>query len=292
MSKKHDLKYVKELFLSFGCEFLDDFYGGVSFLHKYKCRCGNINCKKSVNNLKLSWRCKRCRYEASSNSKRYSLEEIKKYFADRGCVFLDDWYKDNINLHNYICECGKQGMIRFCNFYKGKRCTDCAGNTKLNFENIKKMFEDAGCKLLSDKYEGALKPLKYICVCGCEANGYVRHFRNGRRCYNCNPVFNRISPSYLYLVSNSHMLKIGIYNEDSRRLKEHKVNLNFDLLDLIGPIKGTDAELIENTILECLDIKKISRGKSLFNKPFDGYTECWLKKDLNVSSIQELWDAL
>jgi len=176
MTAKHELAYVKKLFEQEQCIFLDDYFKGVNFAHNYKCRCGK-HYKKSVSSLKQSWRCKECRYKSTADKNRYTLDEVKKYFSDRGCEFLDDWYINNRKLHNYRCKCGRTGKIRFCNFFKGKRCTKCAGNTKLKYDDVKKMFEDAGCKLISTEYKGALSPLQYICNCGTLANGYVRHFR-------------------------------------------------------------------------------------------------------------------
>ena len=291
MTAKHELAYVKKLFEQEQCIFLDDYFKGVNFAHNYKCRCGK-HYKKSVSSLKQSWRCKECRYKSTADKNRYTLDEVKKYFSDRGCEFLDDWYINNRKLHNYRCKCGRTGKIRFCNFFKGKRCTKCAGNTKLKYDDVKKMFEDAGCKLISTEYKGALSPLQYICNCGTLANGYVRHFRKGRRCYNCSPTFDRTKQSFLYLIANEDCFKIGIYNEGSQRLREHNKKKGFRLVEEIGPILGYYAENIEETILKCLDAKGISRGERIFNEYFSGYTEAWLAKDFHVDSIADLWDRL
>jgi hypothetical protein len=64
------------------------------------------------------------------------------------------------------------------------------------------------------------------------------------------------------------------------------------LLDQIGPLSGHFVESMEKTILNCLDMKGIARGKVLFKEKFDGYTECWRKDDFCVSSLRELWEKL
>lgn len=56
---------------------------------------------------------------------------------------------------------------------------------KLNFEYVKKYFEDHGCQLLEDKYFNNRMLMRYTCCCGNESKIKWTHFKNGVRCKRC-----------------------------------------------------------------------------------------------------------
>lgn len=56
---------------------------------------------------------------------------------------------------------------------------------KLEFEYVKKYFEDNGCILLSSSYEGCATKLDYICNCGQKASMRWSSFYDGERCWVC-----------------------------------------------------------------------------------------------------------
>jgi len=49
------------------------------------------------------------------------------------------------------------------------------------FVEIPKIFEENGCKLISDKYISNDKKLKYICECGRESEITLANFFNGSK---------------------------------------------------------------------------------------------------------------
>lgn len=59
---------------------------------------------------------------------RLTYEFVKNKFAERGCVLLSTTYKNNMQLLDYICQCGKQNKMRYVNFAKGKLCRECGVN--------------------------------------------------------------------------------------------------------------------------------------------------------------------
>jgi hypothetical protein len=61
---------------------------------------------------------------------------------------------------------------------------------RLEYDFVKKFFEDNGCKLLSTEYKNARTHLDYICSCGNKAKIVFCSFRAGNRCRKCG---NRIS---------------------------------------------------------------------------------------------------
>lgn len=56
---------------------------------------------------------------------------------------------------------------------------------KYSSEDVKKIFNDAGCTLLSTEYKNNKTPMKYICNCGQENVISLYSFSMGRRCKEC-----------------------------------------------------------------------------------------------------------
>lgn len=56
---------------------------------------------------------------------------------------------------------------------------------RYSIEEVRKIFEDNGCKLLSESYENEKQKLDYICSCGVQSITKLRYFNIGRRCQKC-----------------------------------------------------------------------------------------------------------
>jgi len=59
---------------------------------------------------------------------------------------------------------------------------------RFDYESIKKVFEENGCKLLSTEYKNARTHLEYECSCGNRASIIYDSFRRGHRCRKCGTV--------------------------------------------------------------------------------------------------------
>lgn len=59
------------------------------------------------------------------------------------------------------------------------------GGRRRTFEEVRMVFEEAGCELLSEKYVNNSTPLSYVCECGNEALITFKMFLKGQRCYSC-----------------------------------------------------------------------------------------------------------
>lgn len=57
---------------------------------------------------------------------RLTYEFVKSKFDERGCALITTEYKNNQQLLDYICKCGKPHKMRFMNFKKGRNCKNCA----------------------------------------------------------------------------------------------------------------------------------------------------------------------
>lgn len=59
------------------------------------------------------------------------------------------------------------------------------GAPSLSYEEVKYLFEEKGCALISETYENNRKKLKYICICGQVSETSLKSFRQSGRCREC-----------------------------------------------------------------------------------------------------------
>jgi hypothetical protein len=97
------------------------------------------------------------------------------------------------------------------------------------------------------------------------------------------------SDSYLYLLEQNEweMYQIGITNVPEVRLGKHR-RLNWELIEIRGPIDGQLARELEKSILEMLRTKGADLGNIHIAGKFDGYSEAWSKSTFEVRTIKEL----
>jgi hypothetical protein len=232
-------------------------------------------------------------YRTCASGKRvpWTLDLVKQYFAEHGCEYLDDWFDKVLDKHNFRCRCGREDVIDLHHFRRHKRCGRCGKTRKLTLEEAKSNVRSVGGELLATEWINSWTDYDFICVCGKPYRCRYSNFMSGKRCCRGTGGFKRNKPSYLYLLTYNDLLKVGMYNEGTRRIQDHAI-YGWKLIDQMGPIMGRDIENIETTVFQMFRMKNIPLGEDAGLEKFDGYTECWLKKDLNVSSIQELWENL
>ena len=118
------------------------------------------------------------------------------------------------------------------------------------------------------------------------------NFNRGHRCSGCAEYgFSNSKPSYFYLISRPNQYKVGIYNEGSERLVQHRRN-GWRLLEQVGPLCGSVVSELENVVVRGIRDKGILMGSEAFVEEFDGWTESWQAVDLEVSSLSELFSYL
>ena len=285
-NKKKTLEEVKVIFAEGGCEFLDDSYIGNKHSHNYRCGCGR-EAKIRLGNFKRGQRCSDC-----GGNKKKTLEEVKVIFINGGCEFLDDSYIGHKHSHNYRCLCGRESKISLDSFKQGSRCSDCGGTKKKTLEEVKVIFINGGCEFLDDSYVSNKRPHNYRCSCGREAKICLKDFNSGQRCSGCAGYgFKNSKPSYFYLISRPNQYKVGIYNEGSDRLVQHRRN-GWEIIQEIGPFCGHEIKNLETKVLRSLKSKGIPMGRDAFKEEFDGFSESWQTVDLEISNLSELFSYL
>jgi hypothetical protein len=119
---KRTTEQVAEYFKEQGCELLDDYFGCMQPMD-YKCSCGNYG-TTTWNNFTKGKRCGKCAKQGLC--KKLSLNDAKKLFSDRQCVFLDDEFKGVHHSHNYTCKCGRNAKISLAAFHhQNQYCRQC-----------------------------------------------------------------------------------------------------------------------------------------------------------------------
>jgi Zn finger protein HypA/HybF involved in hydrogenase expression len=253
---------------------------------EFKCHKCNENHSGYYSNIKRG-------YRSCASGKRivWTLEKVKAYFAKYGCVFLDDWFDNVLDKHNFKCKCGRLDKIDLHHFKRHKRCGKCGKTRKLTIEEAKSNIRSKGGELLATEWINTWADYDFICVCGNPYRCRYNNFMSGKRCCRGTGGFKRNKLSYLYLLAYNDLFKVGIYNEGTRRLQDHAI-YGWKLVDQIGPLMGRDIETIETLIFQMFTKKGILTGAEAGLENFDGYTECWSAKDFFVESIADLWNRL
>ncbi len=123
-------------------------------------------------------------------STKLTIKEVKKRFKDGGCELLEKVYINCSTKMRYECECEREDTINLVNFSSGQRCKECAiekraSKTRLSYEEVKKYFEDRGCKLLEKKYINSKTLMRYLCKNNHLCKVAFSNFKFGRGCMEC-----------------------------------------------------------------------------------------------------------
>ena len=124
------------------------------------------------------------------STRRLSYDYVRSVFEERGCTLLSTEYKNNSTPLEYICSCGNITTTIFSNFSRGHKCVKCRSKAvsesrRFSISQVKEIFENGGCKLLSKEYKGSHLPLEYICNCGRKSTILLGNFQKGSRCRYC-----------------------------------------------------------------------------------------------------------
>jgi len=150
---------------------------------------------------------------------RLLYDDIVKIFESKGCKLISSTYISNKKSLDYLCSCGDQNVhkIRLCSFERGDRCTNCRqermkktnqerfgydyvsqrpemkesalkgirkyiSEKKHTLEELKKIYETAGCVLMATEYIDNTTHMPFKCICGKLGNNTFGKFANGQRC--------------------------------------------------------------------------------------------------------------
>lgn len=168
--KKYNIEKVKQIFDSKGYVLLANEWTDKRTRMLCKCICGK-ECELSMKSIQRGSKCKECQYKATGEKKGFANrlklthEYVSNYFIEQGCELLED-YKGCQTPMSYKCSCGNVSKTRWDHFKSGKRCSQCKRGVKTSLEEVRQIFLDNGCELLSTEYKYPKEKLKYKCKCG------------------------------------------------------------------------------------------------------------------------------
>ena len=119
MLAKLTYEFVKEQFEKEGYKLLSEEYVDSKTKLKYECPEGHKH-SISWNNWRQGQRCFYC-----SNNAKPSIEFIRQYFENKGCVLLTEVYINAQQKLEYICANGHRHEIKWNHFKDGSRCPIC-----------------------------------------------------------------------------------------------------------------------------------------------------------------------
>lgn len=121
--------------------------------------------------------------------KKYTIEEVKKIFENRGCCLVSTEYINTTHTLYYVCICGNQAITNLKAFRKGSNCIECA-KEKRKKTMLEKFGVECNLKLDSVKKKNSERKIYISNKCqesGCEkyrqgcTNFCIRH-GGGKRC--------------------------------------------------------------------------------------------------------------
>ena len=157
-SKRADWGEVKAEFSKRGYILLSREYHNGRHKLDYICPCGHSG-QINWTSFKRGRGCRTC----GNNSQRFGTEQIAQEFQKRGYT-LTSKYQNAYTKIDYKCPVGHSNQVCWGDFQQGSRCPDCSiEKQRLSMDYIKRIFEERGYTLLSQKYEGAHVNLDYLC---------------------------------------------------------------------------------------------------------------------------------
>lgn len=115
--------------------------------------------------LKQGKGCKLCGIIHSANAKRYTFDEVKAAFEERGYELLETVYKDSLTPMRYRCPFHPdiEMSIIFNAFKQNIGCMFCGGRAKLTIKEVSEKFTDRGYELREKEYINAQTLMVYTC---------------------------------------------------------------------------------------------------------------------------------
>jgi hypothetical protein len=187
-TNKYSYEYVKNTFEREGCKLISQEYAGSSKAKlRYVAQCGHEN--EILFNKFVSGGgrvCNKC-----SKSIRYDYDYVFNEFSKRQCVLLEDIYINCKEPMKYIATCGHESFISFDELINSKtvtlKCKKCQSFKHYEIDEVRQMFKDNGCELLSKEYTNRKSKLKYVAQCGHTETIVFDKFLmgHGRKCKKC-----------------------------------------------------------------------------------------------------------
>jgi hypothetical protein len=283
-NKKHTYEYVKSFIEGeSGYELLSKEYVNSGSKLKIKCNHNHVY-KTTFNCFKLGHRCNMC-----ASTRKYTYEEVKSFIEKEGYQLLSTEYNHGRALLKTICPKGHNYNARFNKFKSGTRCATCGGTKKYTIEQVRKIFVQSDCELISNEYFNSKSPLMFKCECGELGRTTLDSFSRGIRCRQCMPERKSAAQRLSYSEVREHFHKSGCI-----LLSEKYIN-NSEILDYIcecgniSKIRYADFKF-GYRCWECGVSKRANKRRATYDKVFNYYLEnnCLLLSESYTNTHEKL----
>ena len=196
------------------------------------------------------------------------------------------------------CTLGHEWDARIDNRKNGKGCPICAnqdllvGYNDLATTHPELAKEADGWDPTTVISGSGTKKYSWKCKLGHRWQATANKRTQGRGCPTCAQTgFDPNQPGFLYFIDHFdlQMFQIGITNFPDDRLGRHK-RADWEVIELRGPMDGHLTQRLETSCLHALEKRGAILGHKAGIDSFDGYSEAWTKKSLNVTSIKQILD--
>jgi len=232
------LNEMKRLAKNNGGECLSDKYINQKTKLKFKCKEGHIWETVSSVIKNGSW-CKKCASRKANDSKRHNIDIYRKIIESKGGKLHTTEYKNSSETRLLVeCDKGHKWLAFPSHIKKGLWCRKCNGSAPHTIEDVRKLVESRGGKLLSAQYKNDMT--KVTCQC---AENHVwdispNNMKRGKWCPTCNSGigervsrlaiekifhkhFNKVRPSWLRN-NSGFIMELDGFNEELKLAFEHQ----------------------------------------------------------------------
>lgn len=147
---------------------------------KYICPEGHIG-KTTFHKFKLGRRCPLCNNKKQSKLRSHTYEYIQSKINNMGYTLLSTNYINNTTKLDVLDSNNNKLQLSYKALKRGVK----SNYNKRTTDDVRKIFKDNDCILLTLNYKNNKTNLKYICSCGNLSEINLSSFLQGHRCKKC-----------------------------------------------------------------------------------------------------------
>jgi hypothetical protein len=212
---------------------------------------------------------------------------------DPTAVLATSWRKVR-----WVCALGHEWSATIGDRVRGNECPTCKGRVVLaglvlaGFNDLASTHPELASEV--DGWDptavskGHITKLGWVCANGHRWEQSPNNRSRGVGCPQCAPYgYNPGREGWLYLLEHHELglLQVGITNVPDTRMSQHG-RRGWVLLELVGPMPGEEARILELEILRSLADRGIELGPG--GVKFEGYTESWAAAEFPMRTLEGL----
>lgn len=203
-----------------------------------------------------------------SNRFEFTKEIVNERLKDRGIELIGEYYRSDKKTL-FRCPYGHEWETKYTTIVGGHGCPHCSNNFPLTKKIVNERVKNRGIELIGDYLGGSQTKALFRCPENHEWETMVQSILSGRGCPSCSiSGYTLDLPAHGYLLDFGTFIKFGISNVLHNRLRRHKMNGKYTVIETKYFENGQDALDWETAV-------KRKFGGNHVSKEIcpDGYTE-------------------